>query len=106
MGKKNQNKFRTVNNTLGKSPNIGPIPMEQFFPWSIAVLIALLLRQTLEISWVWTFLIAAWGISSWWILTANGSWRILSKFVNTPNWVRVRATYQPILQPKKQKKSK
>ena len=101
---KHQKKFRTVNNTLGKSPNIGPIPADQFFPWSIAIFIALLLRQIFELDWIWTTLIAAWGISSYWILTANGSWRILSKFVNTPNWVRVHATYRPILQPKKQKK--
>ncbi len=96
-----QKQFRAINKTLGKTPNIGPIPADQLFPWSIAVFIALVLHQTFELSWIWTILVAAWGISSWWILTANGSWRILSKFVKPPNWVRIRVTYNPILQNKK-----
>ena len=106
MEQKNQRRFRTVNNTLGKAPNIGPIPADQFFPWSIAIFVALFLRQTFSLNWIWTVLIAAWGISSWWILTANGSWKILSKFIRTPNWVRIRATYNPILQKNKTKQRK
>lgn len=104
MEKKHQNKYRTVNSTLGKTPSIGPIPAPQLFPWSMAILFALFVHQIFDLNWIWTILIAAWGISTWWILTASGEWKILSKFINPPNWIRVRVTYKPILQTRNDKR--
>ena len=97
----NKHRYRQVNSSLGKSPTIGPIPADQLFPWAIIIVFSLLLRELLELDFIWTLAIIAWGISTWWILTANGSWRILSKFINPPNWVRVRVTYKSILQKRK-----
>lgn len=94
----NKSKHRTVNATLGKLPNIGPFPADQLIPWAIICAFAYYLcHGLLKLNWVWTVASAAWGISTWWILTANGAWRILSKFIATPNWTRVRCSYQPIL---------
>ena len=87
---------RRVNSTLGKSPSIGPIPADQLLPWGIVLFFSLLVHNLLQLNWIWTILIAGWGISSWWILTANGAWRILSKFINPPNWIREVTFYRPI----------
>ncbi len=90
-------KYRTVNVTVGKQPNIGPFPSDQVIPWIVISGVSYFLgRGLLKLNWIWTCGIAAWGISTWWVLTANGAWRILSKFIDTPNWVRVRVPYQRI----------
>ena len=94
---KRYNKHRRVNSTLGKSPSIGPIPSDQLLPWGIILFFALLVQNLLDLNWTWTILIVGWGVSSWWILTANGAWRILSKFINPPNWIREVRLYKPIL---------
>lgn len=99
-----KSKYRTVNATLGKQPNIGPFPADQLVPWTIISGCSYYLAHgLLRLNWVWTLAIAAWGIATWWILTANGAWRILSKFVATPNWTRVRVTYKPITQREKRR---
>ncbi|BDA76227.1 hypothetical protein CAL7716_103930 (plasmid) [Calothrix sp. PCC 7716] len=94
MGEK-KTKFRTVNATLGKQPNIGPFPADQLVPWGIIGGISYYLcHGLLKLNWIWTCSVAFWLMSTWWVLTANGAWRILSKFIATPNWTRVRVPYQ------------
>lgn len=94
----NQSKYRAVNTTLGKQPNIGPFPADQLISWAIICgLSYYIFYAFLRLNWVWVCAIAAWGISTWWVLTANGTWRILSKFIATPNWTRGCITYQKIL---------
>ena len=91
-------KYRKVNTTLGKQPSIGPFPADQLIPWAIISGISYYLAHgLLRLNWVWTISIAAWGISTWWVMTANGAWRILSKFVSTPNWTRVGIPYQQLV---------
>ena len=90
-------KYRKVNATLGKRPSIGPFPADQLVPWAIISGVSYYLAHgLLRFNWVWTCSIAAWGIATWWNLTANGAWRILSKFVATPNWTRVRVKYRAV----------
>lgn len=105
-----KSKTRTVNTTIGKQPNIGPFPSDQLIPWVVISGVSYyLFHGFLRLNWIWTLTLATWGISTWWVLTANGAWRILSKFLATPNWTRVRVLYQPILQSnakKAQKKEK
>jgi hypothetical protein len=97
----NKSKYRTVNTTLGKQPNIGPFPADQLIPWVVICGFSYYFgNRLLRLNWIWTCAIAAWGISTWWVLTTNGAWRILSKFVATPNWTRVRCLYQPIIMSK------
>lgn len=109
----NKSKFRTVNATLGKQPNIGPFPADQLIPWAVIFGISYCLcHGLLRLNWIWTCAVAAWGISTWWVLTESKAWRFLAKFVMTPTWTRVRVPYQRILQlnncsaPKKAKKVK
>ncbi|NEQ64382.1 MAG: hypothetical protein F6K21_02565 [Symploca sp. SIO2D2] len=91
-------KFRTVNTTLGKQPKIGPFPADQFVPWMVICGVSYyLFKVTLNLSWVWTGALAAWGMSTWWVLTGSRSWRFLSKFVPVPNWVRAYTTYRRLL---------
>jgi hypothetical protein len=100
-------KYRKVNVTLGKQPNIGPFPADQLIPWAIICGLSYYLAHGLfRLNWVWTCAVAAWGIATWWIITANGAWRVLSKFVATPHWTRVRCLYQPVVDSKKGSKIK
>ncbi|BAZ71034.1 MAG: hypothetical protein KME28_22100 [Pelatocladus maniniholoensis HA4357-MV3] len=93
-------KYRTVNVTVGKQPSIGPFPSDQLIPWVVISGLSYFLgRGLLKLNWIWIGAASAWGISTWWVLTANGAWRILSKFIATPNWVRVRVPYQRIYTP-------
>lgn len=99
-----KSKYRKVNATLGKQPSIGPFPADQLVPWAIICGSSYYLAHgLLRLNWVWTISIAAWGISTWWVMTANGAWRILSKFVSTPNWIRVGISYQQLMNAKTKK---
>ena len=96
-----KSKYRKVNTSLGKLPNIGPFPADQLIPRAIICGLSYYLGHgLLKLNWVWTCSAAAWGIATWWILTANGAWYILSKFIAIPHWTRVRVKYQKILDSK------
>ena len=90
-------KYRSVNGTLGKQPNIGPFPAEQLIPWAVIAGSSYFLGHSLlRLNWVWVIALGASGISTWWILTASGGWRILSKFIVTPNWTRGYRKYKAV----------
>lgn len=92
------NKFRPVNPNLGQLPNIGPFPADQFIPWLIiAGSSYYICKVFLQLTWVWTGMIAAWGIATWWVLTGSKPWKFLSKFVRTPYWVRGYGQYRRII---------
>jgi hypothetical protein len=98
MSDQNFRKFRSVNSTLGKAPSIGPFPAEQVVPWTAIFLSSYYVCKVIfGLSWLWTVIIAAWGMSTWWVLTGSKSWRFLSKFVSTPNWTRGYARYQRVI---------
>jgi hypothetical protein len=89
------NRFRKVHQDLGKTPGIGGFPAEQIFPWSFIALSGVLIgNQLLKLSWLWTGVIIAWGIATWWVLTGSKPWRFLSKFVGTPDLVRGYGRYK------------
>lgn len=98
MSENDSKKFRVVNPSLGKSPKIGPFPADQVVPWIVISFTSYYVGKVIfGISWVWTGTIAAWGISTWWILTGSKGWRFLSKFIGTPTWTRGFAGYQRLL---------
>ncbi len=89
--------FRKVNQMLGAQPNFGPFPADQLLPWiAIAMLSYWICKLLLGLNWVWTGIIIAWGISTWWVLTGSKAWRFLSKFMPVPTWSRGFALYQRI----------
>jgi hypothetical protein len=85
--------FRSVNTILGAQPRLGPIPADQIMPWFGITGVAYLLGRGLNLSWISTGFIAAWGMSTWWILTGGRSWTFTAKFVPTPTWSRGYARY-------------
>jgi hypothetical protein len=97
--------FRPVNQILGTQPSLGPIPADQIFPWMIIGLVSYFIIHGFLGSlfsggwdkWLWTVLIAGWGMATWWILTGGRSWRFLSKFIGVPTWTRGVARYQSFL---------
>ncbi|HEY9692709.1 MAG TPA: hypothetical protein V6D15_10910 [Oculatellaceae cyanobacterium] len=91
-------RFRVVNSSLGKAPKVGFFPADQVVPWTaIAFSSYYVGKLILGLSWIWVGTIAAWGISTWWILTGSKGWRFLSKFVATPTWTRGYAKYERVL---------
>ncbi|MBD2354628.1 hypothetical protein H6G41_08290 [Tolypothrix sp. FACHB-123] len=98
--------FRPVNQILGSQPSLGPLPADQILPWTVIALAAYFivngifggLFQDDFKKWLWTILIAGWGMATWWILTGGRSWSFLSKFIGVPAWTRGFARYQSLLE--------
>ena len=106
MTQEREQEFRPVNQILGSQPSLGPIPADQIFPWIVIVLASYFVVNGVFGGifaddfqrWLWTALIAGWGIATWWILSGGRSWRFLSKFVGVPTWTRGFARYQSLLE--------
>lgn len=106
MSEERPKEFRPVNQILGSQPSLGPIPADQIFPWTVIVLASYFIINGIFGGlftddfqrWLWTLLIAGWGIATWWILTGGRSWRFLSKFIGVPTWTRGFARYQSLLE--------
>ncbi len=98
MSNQNSRKFRAVNPSLGTSPKVGPFPADQVVPWTAIFLTSYYVCKSIfGLSWLWTGIVAAWGMSTWWVLTGSKAWRYMSKFISTPNWTRGYARYQRVL---------
>ncbi|MGB8700189.1 MAG: hypothetical protein WCD18_12295 [Thermosynechococcaceae cyanobacterium] len=80
--------FRPVNQLLGASPNLGPIPANQVVPWLIILMLGLALGSFFAVPWQWCIAFIIWGIATYWLLTGNHPWRFLARFRSTPSWVR------------------
>ncbi len=91
-----QNQFRTINPMLGAQPRLGPVPADQVLPWGVILVLSYVIAQAIGLSWLQTGFLAIWGISTWWVLTGNRSWRFLSKFQPAPTWTRGYSHYQRI----------
>ncbi len=106
--------FRPVNRILGTQPSLGPLPADQIFPWTVIALAAYFIVNGIFGNlfdddfhkWLWTTLIAGWGMGTWWILTGGRSWRFLSKFIGVPTWTRGIARYQSFLSVKYEAKNR
>lgn len=106
MSEKKEQEFRPVNQILGSQPSLGPLPADQIFPWIVIALSSYFIVNGIFgglfsddfQKWLWTILLAGWGIATWWILTGGRSWRFLSKFIGVPTWTRGFARYQSLLE--------
>ncbi|BCL34444.1 hypothetical protein [Nostoc sp. MS1] len=106
MSEERSQEFRPVNQILGSQPSLGPIPADQIFPWTVICLGAYFIINGIFGGvfaddfqrWLWTFLIAGWGMATWWILSGGRSWRFLSKFIGVPTWTRGFARYHSLLE--------
>jgi hypothetical protein len=96
--------FRRVNPILDARPRFGPIPADLILPWgAIAVLFYTLFQGMLQLGYLWTILMIAWGCGTWWLLTGSKPYRFLSKFVREPRWCRGYVRYQTIAESKKER---
>jgi hypothetical protein len=90
--------FRRVNPSLGKQPNIGPLPADQLIPWVVIFLcFYYIFHGIFGLDWVWTGSAIAWGCSTWWVMTARGAYRWLSMFLPTPKWGVGFARYEKLV---------
>ncbi|MDB9344580.1 hypothetical protein PN456_17245 [Nodularia spumigena CS-586/05] len=78
-----EKKFRPVNKILGESPRLGPFPAEQIFPWiGITLSSIFIFHYVFNAGWLITGLVAGWGCSTWWVLSANKDY--FGKFIGVP----------------------
>lgn len=106
MTQEKDQEFRPVNQILGSQPSLGPIPADQIIPWTVIALTSNfiingifggLFTEDFQ-KWLWTILMAGWGIATWWILTGSKSWLFLSQFIGVPRWTRGFARYQSLIE--------
>ncbi|MGP1385719.1 MAG: hypothetical protein ACTS2F_19320 [Thainema sp.] len=90
--------FRPVNPILGAQPRLGPIPADQIVPWFCITGLSYLIGRGVGLNWIAIGFLAAWGMSTWWILTGGHSWTFTAKFVPTPTWSRGYARYLRLTQ--------
>ena len=91
--------FRRVNPILDARPRFGPIPADLILPWAgITVVFYLIFQGMLQLGYLWTILLIAWGCGTWWILTGSKPHQFLSKFIREPHWCRGYVRYQTISQ--------
>ncbi len=87
--------FRPVNQSLGQQPSLGPIPANLLAPsaailFGFYVLFVLLLR----VSFIGFLLLSVWGITSWWVVVGEKTWRFTHKFKRVPDWRRGHCHYR------------
>jgi hypothetical protein len=81
--------FRPVNQSLGQQPNLGPIPATLLAPSAAILVISyFLVKVVLSLEFVWFLLVSAWGMSTWWLVVGEKTWRFTNKFVSAPDWNR------------------
>ena len=85
--------FRPVNQLLGASPNLGPVPANQVLPWLVILVLGLCMGSFFGVPWPWCLAFIFWGIGTYWLLTGNKPWRFLARFRSTPHWLRAHLFY-------------
>ncbi|MCG8366114.1 MAG: hypothetical protein MJA27_22615 [Pseudanabaenales cyanobacterium] len=90
--------FRSVNQSIGQQPSLGPIPANLLAP-SGAILVSfyLLVEIILSLGFAPFLLLSAWGVSTWWIVVGEKTWTFAHKFASIPEWKRGHLPYQPLL---------
>jgi hypothetical protein len=84
-----------VNPSLGRQPSLGPIPTALLAPSSgILVGFYVLIEVLLGLGFVLFLLLSAWGISTWWVVVGEKTWKFTHKFVPVPDWKRGHVPYQ------------
>ncbi len=90
-------KFRIVNQSLGDTPSVGPLPGNQFIPWACLIVIAWMFNSIFSLGLLKTGCLAAWLIGSWSLVTGSKPWRFMSKLTSVPYWACGYLTYKSLL---------
>jgi hypothetical protein len=99
-------KYRQVNQILGKNPKLGPVTIAQALVFALIILIAYLAKQGLNLSWIQTLLLSAWAMGSYLVLLGERHWRYTNKFIKTPYFVRGYLTYKSLKKNEAQERQK
>lgn len=99
-------KYRQVNQILGKNPKLGPVTIAQALVFALILLIAYLAKQGLNLSWIQTLLFSAWAMGSYLVLLGERHWRYTNKFIKTPYFVRGYLTYKSLKKNEAQERQK
>ena len=95
MSDKPSRLYCPVNPSLGRQPSLGPIPTALLAPSSgILVGFYVLIEVLLGLGFVLFLLLSAWGISTWWVVVGEKTWKFTHKFVPVPDWKRGHVPYQ------------
>lgn len=97
----NPEKYRQVNQILGKNPKLGPVTIAQALVFALILLIAYIAKQGLNLSWIQTLLFSAWAMGSYLVLLGERHWRYTNKFIKTPYFVRGYLTYKSLKEQQK-----
>jgi hypothetical protein len=90
--------FRMINQSLGQQPSLGPIPIGLLAPSGAVLFVSyFLVRVLLNLSFPIFLVISIWGISTWWAVVGEKSWKFTNKFVAVPDWYRGHRLYKSCL---------
>ena len=90
--------FRPINQSLGQQPTLGPIPANLLAPTGgILVIFYILTQIILRWGFVSFLLFSIWGVSTWWIVVGEKTWKFTHKFIPVPIWKRGHILYQGLL---------
>jgi hypothetical protein len=94
MTQQRQQVFRVVNQSLGQQPTLGPIPANLLAPSGLILVLTYFFTQVLlQLGFTVFMVVSAWGISSWWIVVGEKTWKFTNKFVAVPDWKRSHIRY-------------
>ncbi len=92
------NLYCPINQSIGQTPSLGPIPSNLLAP-SGAIIVGsyVLIQVVLQLGFGLFLLASAWGMSTWWVVVGEKTWKFTHKFVPVPDWNRGHVVYQPHL---------
>ncbi|MBN8563516.1 MAG: hypothetical protein J0L70_23540 [Leptolyngbya sp. UWPOB_LEPTO1] len=90
--------FRPINQSLGRQPSLGLIPAHLLAP-SAGILVSfyIVFVLILRLAFGWFLLSSLWGITSWWVVVGQKTWKFTHKFKSVPDWHRGHLPYHPCL---------
>lgn len=97
MEDRESSKIRTVNQSLGDTPSVGPISGNQLVPWALLLVFAWLVKGFLGLGDLEFAVLAVWLIFSWTVLSGTKPWKYLSKYISVPYWTCGYLSYKPLL---------
>jgi hypothetical protein len=86
--------FRLMNQSLGQQPTLGPIPTNLLAPSGVILVISFfLIRVVLHLNFSVFLVVSVWGVSVWWVVVGEKTWKFTNKFVAVPDWNRGHVRY-------------
>jgi hypothetical protein len=86
--------FRLINQSLGQQPTLGPIPTNLLAPSGLILILSFfLVRMVLRFNFSMFLIVSVWGVSVWWMVVGEKTWKFTNKFVTVPDWSKGHVRY-------------